>query len=851
MAGREWLHGGLSSGLTEAQAAARLAEDGPNVLPSAEPRHWFGLLMDVLSEPMLLLLLGAGAIYLLLGDLGEAIAMLFFVNVIVVIAFQQERRTQRALEALRDLSAPRAEVIRDGETRRIPGAEVVRGDLVILREGDRIPADGRLLTGVLMVDESLLTGEAGAIPKRPRVEEVEETGAGTEDACLVHAGTLVAQGLGQAEIAATGIRTRMGGIGRMLSETTVLPSPLQQASRRLVRLWAAAGTGLAMAVVLLSWLWAGRELLPSVLAGLALAMAILPEEIPVVLSVFLAMGAWRMSAKGVLARQVPAVEALGAITCLAVDKTGTLTQNRMEVAELFVPDQFLVAAAKQDLPEGFHTLVEFSVLATPLDPFDPMEKALQTFADATLDGTEHLHEDWAPAKAYELSADILAMTHVYEDGAPDHHLLAAKGAPEAILDLCHLDGAELNLLLARAETMAARGLRVLGVARGNHEGEGLPASQHDFAFEFLGLIGLEDPLRPEVPKALEACRGAGIRVLMMTGDHPATALAIAGKLGLPLPVPPLTGDEVETLGEAALKERLALATVCARLRPEQKLRLVKALQAAGEVVAMTGDGVNDAPALKAAQVGVAMGARGTDVARETADLVLVDDSFASLVEGVRMGRRIYTGLARSARFVYAVHLPVLGLVLVPLLLKWPPFLLPLHIVLLELLIDPACTLVLEAEPESPGLMDRPPRPTTETPFGWDSLRDGLLQGLGVVVALVLLAAWCEARGLDIPVARGALMPSLLLGAFALVLSVRREGLGPVRALWIPNPLLHWMGVGLAALLTLMLAVPGIRSLLGIVVPHGATLLAASATVAGILLWLEFWAILARRRLIRP
>jgi Ca2+-transporting ATPase len=838
MTGKAWLR----SGLTQVEAATRLAAEGRNVLPSAEPRHWLGLLVDVLSEPMLLLLLGAGAIYLLLGDLGEAIAMLVFVNVIVAIAYQQERRSQRALEALRDLSAPRAEVVRDGEARRIPGAEVVRGDLVVLREGDRIPADGRLLDGVLMVDESLLTGEAGAIPKRP---QAGEGGDGEEG--LVFAGTLVAQGLGQAEIDTTGVRTRMGGIGRMLSETATLPSPLQQGSRRLVRLWAAAGLALAAAAVLLSWLWAGRELLPSLLAGLALAMAILPEEIPVVLSVFLAMGAWRMSAKGVLARRVPAVEALGAITCLAVDKTGTLTQNRMEVAELFVPDQFLTPAPGAELPEDYHRLAEFSVLATPLDPFDPMEKALRTFADATLHGTEHLHGAWAPERAYELSGDILAMTHVYGNGAPDRYLLAAKGAPEAILDLCHLDGAELGRLAARAEALASRGLRVLGVARGEHAGEGLPVSQHDFTFEFLGFIGLADPLRPEVHGALEACRGAGIRVLMMTGDHPATALAIAGKLGLPLPVPPLTGDEVETLGEAALQERLSRATVCARLRPEQKLRLVKALQAAGEVVAMTGDGVNDAPALKAAHVGVAMGARGTDVARETADLVLVDDSFGSLVEGVRMGRRIYANLARSARFVYAVHLPVLGLVLVPLLLKWPPFLLPLHIVLLELLIDPACSLVLEAEPEAPGLMDRPPRPATETPFGWDSLRDGLAQGLGVVVALVLLAAWCEGRGLGTAAARGALLPALLLGAFALVLGARREGLGPLRALGIPNPLLRAMGISLLAALTLMLAVPPIRGLLGLAVPRGVVLSAAAATVAGILLWLEFWAFLERHR----
>ncbi|MFN8010838.1 MAG: HAD-IC family P-type ATPase [Holophagaceae bacterium] len=827
------------AGLSQAEAEARLRDEGPNVLPSAAPRHAWRMLADVLSEPMLLLLLGAGTIYLLLGDLAEAVAMLVFVNVIIAIAFQQERRTQRALEALRDLSAPRAEVLRDGAPRRVPGADVVRGDLVILREGDRVPADGRVVDGVLMVDESLLTGEAGAVPKRPA-----GPAPGAEGEDRVHAGTLVAKGFAQAVVEATGPRTRMGGIGSVLAGADGPPSPLQRASRRLVRLWAIVGLSLAGVAVLLSWAWAGRALMPSLLAGLALAMSVLPEEIPVVLSVFLAMGAWRMSTKGVLARRVPAVEALGAITCLAVDKTGTLTQNRMAVAELWVPDRFHVPVPGAPLPEDVHRLVEFSVLATPLDPFDPMEIALRGFAEAHLQGTEHLHGRWSPEHAYGLSPDILAMTQVYPDG--EGRLLAAKGAPEAILDLCHLGGGSLARARAQAEALASRGLRVLGVAEGRHGGHGLPASQHDFDFTFLGFVGLEDPLRPDVPAAVRACREAGIRVLMMTGDHPATALAIAARLGLPLGAPPLTGDEVEALGDEALAARLAGASVCARLRPEQKLRLVKALQAAGEVVAMTGDGVNDAPALKAAHVGVAMGARGTDVARETADLVLVDDSFGSLVEGVRMGRRIYANLARSARFVYAVHLPVLLLVLVPLLFRWPAYFLPLHIVLLELLIDPACSLVLEAEPEAPGLMVRAPRDPQETPFGWTALRAGLLQGLGVAAALVGLAAWSAGRGLEAAVARGALLPALLLGAFALVLAARREGVGPLRALGIPNPLLRAMGLGLVPALALLLGLPWMRSLLQVDLPRGPALAGAAATVAGILLWLEAWAWVERR-----
>ncbi|HJV89597.1 MAG TPA: cation-translocating P-type ATPase [Holophagaceae bacterium] len=781
-------------GLTQAEAAARLRAEGPNLMPSARPRTALHLLAEVLSEPMLLLLLGAGLIYFLLGDPGEAMTMIAFVLLIIAISFLQSRRTQRALEKLRDLSAPRARVLRGGEAQRIPGGEVVRGDLLLLAEGDRVPADARLLEGLLQVDASLLTGESGLVLRR--AGDAGEAGE-------VHAGTLVAKGMAQAEVTAIGWRTRMGAIGRTLAEAQPPPSPLATSSRRMVRGWALVGILLAGASVFLSWGWAGQALLPSLLSGLALAMSLLPEEIPVVLTVFTAMGAWRMSARGVLTRRIPALEVLGSITLLAVDKTGTLTQNRMAVAELWIPEGALEVRSARELPEAMHRLVEFSVLATPADPFDPMEVALREFAARTLDGTEHLHGDWVPQRAYGLTADILAMTLVYADGGG--HLLAAKGAPEAVIDLCHLPEAERARLLTQAADLAGRGLRVLGVARGTHPGPGFPPSQHDFEFQLLGFVALEDPLRPEVSGAMAACRSAGIRVLMMTGDHPETALAIAAKAGLPVTAPPLTGEEVAALDDAALAHRLATATVCARLRPEQKLRLVTILQGLGEVVGMTGDGVNDAPSLKAAQVGVAMGARGTDVARETADLVLVDDSFGSLVEGVRMGRRVYDNLARSVHFLYSVHLPLVTLTLVPLLLRWHPILLPPHIVLIELLIAPACSLVLEAEGEGPGLMDRPPRRRGETPFGREALGRGLRQGLRVALPLLGLALLGHGLAWPEPVLRGASVVALLLGSFFLVLASR----GPSRE---PNPMVRALALAVGFTLVLLL-VPGARALL--------------------------------------
>ncbi|HEU4952221.1 MAG TPA: HAD-IC family P-type ATPase, partial [Holophagaceae bacterium] len=710
----------VGPGLSDAEAVARLAEDGPNLLPGSEPAGLWRMLRSVLSEPMLLLLLGAGGVYLLIGDRREALTMLSFVILIIGLSFLEERKTRRALEALRDLSSPRALVLRGGAEQRIPGGEVVRGDLLVLREGDRVPADAELRRGLLSVDESLLTGESVPLQKA----------AGD----ALYASTLVAKGLGWAEVRRTGPRTEVGRIGGALLESGSEATPLQRASRRMVRRIAALGGALALAAALLSWLWAGRGALPSVLAGLTLAMAILPQEIPVVLSVFLAMGARRLSRQQVLTRRIPTVEALGAATVLAVDKTGTLTQNRMAVAELCADGAFLPVEGATELPEAFHALVEFSILATPPDPFDPMEKALQAFGRAALRGTEHLHDGWAPERAYDLSPGLLAMTQVYRLESPDQRLLAAKGAPEAIVDLCHLDAAAAEAVGRDVEAMAARGLRVLGVARGTWRGGALPPEQHDFDFTFLGLVGLLDPPRPEVPEALATCRAAGIRVLMLTGDHPRTAEAIARRIGLPEGAA-LTGPEVDGLDDAALAARLRDAAFCARLKPEQKLRLVRALMASGEVVAMTGDGVNDAPALRAAHIGVAMGQRGTDVAREAADLVLVDDSFGSLVGAIREGRRIYDNLSRSVGFIFAVHVPVLGLALVPLALRWAPPLLPVHIALLEMLINPACSVVLEGEPAAPGLMDRPPRDPAATPFSGVALRGALLRGGGLLAVL--------------------------------------------------------------------------------------------------------------------
>jgi len=819
-------------GLSSVEAARRLQAEGPNLLPGSAPKSTAAIVRDVVMEPMFLMLLAAGSIYLALGDRAEALFLLGFVFVVIGITLAQERKTQRALESLRDLSAPRALVVRDGQEQRIAGRDVVRGDLLVLHEGDRIAADAQLLDGQLEVDESLLTGEAVPVAK--------------VDGAALFASTVVTRGVGLARVQSTGAATAVGRIGADLAATTEPTSALQQGSRLLVRRLGIGAVALALAQVLLGWWWNDQPLLQSLLSGIALAMAILPEEIPVILTVFLALGAWRISQQQVLTRRVTAVEALGAITVLAVDKTGTLTMNRMAVAEIATDYAHFRPEGADSLAEEFHALVEFAMLATPGDPFDPMEKAIQQFGHQWLDGTENVHDGREPEFEYALSGEILAMTRVFASADPTEHLLATKGAPEAVADLCHLDAGARDAIRLQVESMAERGLRVLGVARGRWSGAAAtpdasppwPQNQHDFDFEFLGLVALADPPRTEVAAALAECRRAGVRVIMMTGDHPATARAIARQVGLSERPDVITGAEIETLDTAALQQRLRHVDLCARLKPEHKLRLVHLLRAGGEVVAMTGDGVNDAPALKAADVGIAMGERGTDVAREAASLVLLDDSFARIVAAIRQGRRIDDNIRKATRFVFAVHIPIIALALVPTLVHWPVLLLPVHIVLLELLIDPACSIVFEAEPEDRDLMERSPRSVADSPFAARPLLIGVLQGLGVAGVLLAGQTWLAGHSALAAEGRSVVFSALVLSVMLLILANRDPAKPVVLGVVAPNRWLWRMAAGVGALLLAVFGIPWLRALMGLVPLSGHGMAVAAGLLALCLAWLE-------------
>ncbi|MGE5333786.1 MAG: cation-translocating P-type ATPase [Nitrososphaerota archaeon] len=833
-------------GLTEQEAAERLRQEGYNELPSTRKRGILAVAWEVVREPMFVLLIAGGAVYLVLGDITEALALLASVFLIIGITLYQERRTERALEALRDLSSPRALVIRDGVQERIAGRDVVRGDAVVLAEGDRIPADAILRQGInLTVDESLLTGESVPVSKVARATAPAGNGADTmgqpggDDQPYVYSGTLVVQGRGIAEVLATGPSSAMGKIGRALQSVQAERTPLQRETGRLVRLLAIAGLILCAALVVGYGLIRGQWL-DAVLAGIALAMSMLPEEFPVVLTVFLALGAWRIAQKRVLTRRVPAVETLGAATVLCVDKTGTLTQNRMNVRALYAAGESydVPQDAHQPTPPVFHDVAEYSVLASQSEPFDPMEKAILAFADAALPQGHRPFRGWSLVREYPLTPELLAVTRVWASPDDGGYVVAAKGAPEAIMGLCRLGADEHVRMMMQVAEMVKDGLRVLGVARARYDLVELPQRPSEFAFHLVGLIGLADPIRPEVPAAVRECYDAGVRVVMITGDYPGTAQAIARQIGLREPEHVITGPMLRELDDAALRERIQATNIFARVVPEQKLRLVEALKANGEIVAMTGDGVNDAPALKASHIGIAMGGRGTDVAREAAALVLLDDDFSSIVRAVRMGRRIFDNLRKAMSYIIAIHVPIAGIALLPVLFGWPLVLMPVQIVFLELIIDPASSIVFEAEPEEEDIMRRPPRDPSTPIFTRASAGMSLLEGASIFVIVLAVLRFSLVLGSPENEARALTFITLVIGNLALVLVNRSQTRTILATLRTRNLALWGIIGGTLALLALVLYVPFLRDVFSFGYLHPTDLLICLlAGVSGIV-WFE-------------
>lgn len=830
-------------GLSDEEARFNLKKFGYNELPSSKKRSFTKIIKEVLEEPMFILLILAGSVYLILGSTEEAFLLLGFVFVIVGITIYQENKTENALDALRKMSSPRALVIRDGSQIRIPGVDVVPGDIIVLKEGDRIPADSELLwTRNLSVDESLLTGES--VPVRKNLSErdperIKDTERNRDT--LIFSGSLVVQGQGVAKVITTGIATEMGKIGKALETIKEERTPLQDQTRRIVR-------GVFEIVIILFFVlilfygFIKSDWITGILSGITLAMALLPEEFPVVLTIFLALGAWRISKEKALTRKISAVETLGSSTVLCVDKTGTLTQNRMSVKEIFADgENFDIKGNEDRLPSKFHEIIEYGILASEEDPFDPMDKAITELGRKTLANTRHIHTKWTLVEEYPLTRKLLAISHVWKkesSGDDDRYVVSAKGAAEAICDLCHLAADECRKISAIVDSMAANGLRVIAVARSDFEKSDLPSSQHGFDFKFLGLIGLADPVRETVPPAVKECYDAGIRVVMITGDYPATAENIAREIGLRNCNEIITGAELDKMDSADLKKRIREVNVFARVAPEQKLLIVNALKSNGDIVAMTGDGVNDAPALKSSHIGVAMGERGTDVARESAGIVLLNDDFSTIVKAVRLGRRICDNLKKAMAYIVSVHIPIAGVSFFPVIFNWPIVLYPVHIVFLELVIDPACTVVFEAEKEEENIMKRPPRDTKKPLFGSRILFLSVLQGFFSLLAVTAIFMLALYSGQSEEEARTLAFVTLVTSNISLILVNRSWTKTMASYMFVPNKALA--GVGLIAIIFLVMTlyIPTLQRIFHFGFMHGEDIVVSLAFGILSVIWFE-------------
>ena len=804
------------TGLSEKDVQKKLVIEGYNELPSKRKNGFIFLLLSVLKEPMLLLLIISGIIYLFLGSIEDALMLVSFIVVVVGITIYQERKTEKALEALKNLSSPRALVIREGKQVNIPGREVVVGDIIVLKEGNRVPADALVFSCAnLLIDESLLTGES--VPVRKTEVSINKAPdsmrPGGDNIPFVYSGTVIIQGQGLAKVISAGANTEMGKIGKALKSIKDEPTLLQKETGKIIKSLLIIG-GILCVVVILVYGFTRGNWLNGFLAGLSLSMAILPEEFSVVLLIFLTLGAWRISKRQVLARKINAIENLGSASVLCVDKTGTLTLNKMTLSKLYAGNDYFDFdnENEKDIPEKFHNLIEFSILASQKDPFDPIESAIKSVGKKYLANSDHIHNQWKLIKEYPLSKKITALSHIWESPDKNNYIIAAKGAPESIIELCHIDLKRKKELSSNVINLANEGYRVLGVAKAAFGKTNLPYSQHDFDFEFIGFLGFKDPVRDTVPETVKQCYSAGIRIIMLTGDHQGTAQNIARKIGLNNPEDYILGTDLDQMGEEELKEKIKKINIFARIVPEQKLLIVNALKANGEVVAMTGDGVNDAPALKSAHIGIAMGGRGTDVARESASLVLLDDDFSSIVSAVRLGRRIFDNLKKAMSYIFSIHIPIAFMSLIPVLFKLPLVLLPAHIAFLELIIDPACSIVFEAQPEDANVMKRKPKNIKEPMFNKSTLLNSAINGVSIFVVILVVFLFSLKRGAGEIEARTITFTTLVLGNLALIATNVSWSKNVIRIFKDKNKALYLvLGLGLI-FLGAVLYIPGLRNI---------------------------------------
>ena len=793
-------------GLTDDEAENRRILFGPNQLQFSKKLTLFKIALGVFKEPVFQLLCAAGLVYFLLGDILDAAVLSIFVLLSAGISILQQQRADRVLDRLRALAAPRALVVRTAVQRRIAATQVVPGDLVVLAEGDRIPADIRLLScQELYIDESLLTGESMPVEKTP--QRIGEAG-------LARLGCLVVRGQGLGRVIAIGLHTEFGKIGQAAVRLTEPPGRLELDIGRLARIFTACAAAVSLMVFAANYRVAGDGV-AAMLAGITAAMGLIPEEFAVVLVTFMAMGAWRISQHHVLTRRRTAIERLGSATVLCADKTGTLTLNQMQVA-LLSTDGRTVERIHGNPPQRARQLLADAAGACAEHSADPTDRAILDCYYDTLKGTQEIQADLS-MRTYGLTAEFTAMTHVSLQSSGRLRVVM-KGAPEAVLSCCQLSAAQYSEIYTTIAEMAGQGSRVLGVATAELDNHTLlPAKQQQFRLTFSGLIGLADPLRPLVSEAIGRCKTAGIRVVMITGDHPVTARAISEEAGLVdrRPTDPqtqiITGDVLEQMSESELAQRIDNCCIYARIKPNQKLRIVQAYQRAGHVVAMTGDGVNDSPALKAADIGIAMGCRGTDVAREAAALVLLDDDFSSIVRAIERGRQIYQNLRKAIGFIVTIHIPIAGLAALPGFFGLAPILLPVHIAFMEMIIDPSGSFVYESQRSADDLMRQPPRDPRAAILSYELLIKSGVQGLAVLLVLALAAAWA----LSLPIHQTEMRSLVFVSLVASGLAIVTANLLGDQPAWdlvkTPNIALLVISAVAVGLLLIIIWIPGLRA----------------------------------------
>ncbi len=708
------------SGLTDNQAVENQIKYGMNELSPEKKKNLFIRILGVFKEPMFILLFCTAIIYFFLGEARDGIIMLCFVTFMTGISFIQEWRTDKTLEALKELASPRIRVVRNNSIINIESKEITINDLMILEEGEKIPADARIIEMFdFGVDESSLTGEAEIVWKK--VCSDNDVNKNTEDFWrkdVCYAGTTVIQGSAIAKVISIGKDTQYGKIGLDIQGVPERPTPLEKQTRHLVKICALIGLGFFILVSLITLIHTG-SIVDSILSGITLAMAMIPEEFPVVLTVFLAMGAWRLAKKNSLVRKMPSVETLGSVSVLCVDKTGTLTKNQMTVKETCPHNGF---AANE--------LGYWAALACETEPYDPMEKAILNYIENNGADKEDVFKNPLLFE-YSFSSDTKMMGHVWS--IENSATLAAKGSPESILPLCCLTKEASDNVAEQQTRLASKGYRVIAVARSIDIKE-YPDTLKECKLDFVGLIGLQDPPRDEVLESIKVCKSAGLRVVMITGDNGITAQSIAREIGISHSSNVITGPELELMPDEVLLDKVKDTNIFARVMPRHKMRIVKALRDNGEIVAMTGDGVNDAPALKYADIGIAMGKRGTGVAKEASDMILLDDNFTTIVESVGDGRRIYDNIRKAIEYILVIHIPIALLALLAPLLHMPLVLLPVNVVLLELIIDPTCSIVFERLPAEKDIMHRKPRSNNEALITGSLILKSILQGLIIFAA---------------------------------------------------------------------------------------------------------------------